>query len=370
MVRKKLLLIIPQLSRGGAERVITYIASFLSQEKYEISLILYEKKGGFLDQLPKNVRIFDFKKQAPWDFIKLICLTRKVVKEAEPDVVLSFLFFSNIITGLSVVFLKRKFRLIFSERNYLPEYLRKIRFGWIKKWLTIFSYRRADLIVPNSKVSGAALEKVFNVPAEKIRTIYNPIDLESVISRSQEDVTHPFFAGGHQVIIGVGRLEEQKRFDRLLRAFAVVRKKNENARLVVLGEGKLRNKLSEWVSQQNLNPSVEFVGSQENPYAWISKAELFVLSSDFEGFPNVLLEAMACETPVVSTDCLSGPSEIITHGENGMLIPTQNESALAEAIHELLNQKELRHKFSKEGRKRVEQFKMQEILPQYEALFQ
>lgn len=372
MVRKtKLLLIIPALTRGGAERVLTYIACFLSKKEYEISLILYEKRGGFLEELPKNIHIYDFQKRAPWDFVKLVWLTRKVIKETKPDIVLSFLFFSNIVTGLSVLFLKRSFKIIYSERNYLPEYLRRIRFGWVKKWLMEFAYRRADRIIPNSKATRTALEKHYNVSSDRLHPIYNPIDLDKVRKKSHEDVAHPFFSGEpKQVIIGVGRLEEQKRFDRLLRAFSRVKDRNESARLIVLGEGKLKNDLGELVSKLNLNNLVEFVGSKKNPYAWISKADILVLSSDFEGFPNVILESMACETSVVSTDCLSGPGEVIVNGENGILVPPLDEEALADAINRLLNDQALRQRFAEEGKKKVEEFRLEEILPQYEALFE
>ena len=366
----KILLIISSLGQGGAQRVITYIASYLRKDKYEISIVLYEKKGEYLVEIPKHIRIYDFQKRTPWDFFRLIFSTRNLIKEAKPDIVLSFLFYTNIVTGLAVLFLKKSFKIIFSERNYPPEYLRRIHFGWIKKCLMKFTYRKADLIIPNSNLTKVALEKIFYVQSAKIKTIYNPIDLEKVVGKSHEEVTHPFFEGKHsQVIISVGRLAGQKRFDRLLRVFSLVKNQNENVCLIIIGEGNQRTVLCELAVKLNIHESVEFVGFKENPYAWISKSDIFVLSSDYEGFPNVLLEAMACETPIVSTDCLSGPREIITNGKNGILVPTLDDEGMATAVNTLLNDKEQREKFSNEGFKKVEEFTIGKIIPQYEELF-
>lgn len=371
MTRKiKIILIISSLRQGGAERIITYIASYLRQEKYEISLILYDKKGPYLAEIPKYINIYDFRKRTPLDFIRLIFCTRKVIKEVKPDIVLSFLSYTNIVTGLSILFLKRGFKIIFSERNYPPESLRRIKFGWAKKWLMKFTYQKADLILPNSNLTKVALEKYFHVRSDKLKTIYNPIDLGKVIERSREEVAHPFFEDKNsQVIISIGRLVEQKRFDRLLRVFSYVAKQNEKVCLVVIGEGELQIVLSELAVKLNIHESVDFVGFQENPYAWISKADIFVLSSDYEGFPNVMLESMACKTPVISTDCPSGPNEIITNGENGILVAPDDEEGMATAVNTLLNNKELREKFSKEGFKKVNEFAIEKIIPQYEELF-
>ena len=271
MARKiKIILIISSLKQGGAERVITYIASYLNKEKYEVSLILYEKKGDFLDELPGYIHIYDFRKRTPWDFIRLILSTRKVIKEAKPDIVLSFLFYTNIVTGLAVLFLKRSFKIILSERNFPPEFLLRTRLGWIKKLLMMFTYPKADLVIPNSNLTKIELGKNFNVRSDKLKTIYNPIDLENVFEKSHEEVAHPFFEDKHwQVIISVGRLVSQKRFDRLLRVFSIVKKLNENARLIIVGEGGLRADLCELAVKLNIQESVDFVGFKANPYAWI-----------------------------------------------------------------------------------------------------
>ncbi len=145
-------------------------------------------------------------------------------------------------------------------------------------------------------------------------------------------------------------------------------KNKKNVYLIILGEGILRKELEILASKLNINKCVDFVGFKFNPYAWIAKADIFVLSSDFEGLPNVVIEAMACGTPVISTDCASGPNELITNGKNGILVPTVDENALAEAMGTLLRNENLRKKFSKRARKRAEDFRIEKIIPQYEEL--
>ncbi|MHA1410840.1 MAG: glycosyltransferase, partial [Candidatus Odinarchaeia archaeon] len=128
-------------------------------------------------------------------------------------------------------------------------------------------------------------------------------------------------------------------------------------------------KLESLALELSINKLVDFVGFKSNPYSWIAKADLFVLASDTEGFPVVILEAMACGVPIISTDCLSGPNEIITNGKNGILVPVDNEKVLKDQMLNLLNDQNLRKMFSIEGKKRAENFRIEKILQEYEELF-
>ena len=367
---KKLLFVISSLCGGGAERVVIHQINHLNKDKYDIFLVIFENKLDYRKDLVSPVRIVCLYKKSRWDFFKLILQLRGLICDYKPAVVISSLNYTNIVTVLASMFMKRKFRVILCEQNYPRKYLSEVRLGYLKKWLMKLTYRKADGIVSVSKGIKRVLVEDFNIRSEKIITIYNPISLETVREESQKEIEHPFFKDKNaQVIISAGRLVEQKRFDRLLRAFSLVRIKQEKVHLIILGKGPLRKELEALSSQLNINKCVDFVGFKSNPYAWISKADLFVLSSDFEGFPMVLLEAMACGTAVISTDCPSGPGEIITNGENGMLTPLADEKTLSEAILVLLKDEKLMKKFSEEGKKRAEDFRIEKILPQYEALF-
>jgi len=368
--KKKLLFVISSLVGGGAERVMVNLINHLDRKKYEFLLVVFENKMDLQDDLHFPVNIVCLNKRSRWDFFKLIFKLRKIICDYKPDKVLSFLNYTNTVAGLSSLFLRRKFTLFLSERVYTHKYLDRSRLRYLRKWLINLTYKKADRIIAVSKSIKNVLEEDFSIQPEKIKIIYNPIVLEEIRYKSQKGVEHPFFKDENaRVIISIGRLVEQKRFDRLLRAFSLVREKQMTARLIILGKGILQRKLERLALQLNINNLVSFVGHKYNPYAWISKADIFVLSSDFEGFPNVLIEAMACGTPIISTDCLSGPKEIITTGKNGILVPPADEIALAEAMLNLLYNKNLRKRFSIEGKKRAKDFRIEKILLQYEELF-
>ena len=346
------------------------LINHLDRKKYDILLVIFEKVLDLKEDLHSSVKIVCLKKRNRWDFVKLILKLRGIIRAYKPNVAISHLEYTNIVTGLASMLLKRKFRLIFCEHSYPRKYLLKARLRYIRRWLMKVTYRKADRVVTVSRSIKRVLEEDFNIQPKDLIYIYNPIPLETIRDKSQEEVEHAFFKDKNaQVIISAGRLVELKRFDSLLRAFAVVKAKQNVARLIILGKGELRNKLEVLSSDLNIDKSVDFVGYQSNAFAWISKADIFVLSSDYEGLPMVLLETMACGTPIVSTDCPSGPSEIITNGKNGILVPPGDEEALARAIYKLLKDEKLRKKFSAEGKKRAKDFRIENILPQYEELF-
>jgi len=368
--KRKLLFVISSLVGHGAERVVVDLINNLDRNKHDVLLVILEEILDLKKDLNSSVKIVCLEKRSRWEFFKMILKLRGIIRDYEPVVVISHLHYTNIVTGLASMLLKRKFRLILCEHSYPRKYLPKTRLRYIRRWLMTITYRKADRIVTVSKSIKRALEEDYNIQPKSIISIYNPIPLEEIRDKSHKELEHTFFKDKNaQVIISAGRLVELKRFDNLLRAFAIVRTKHNVARLIILGKGDLRNELEVLSSNLNIDKWVDFVGYQSNPFAWISKADIFVLSSDYEGLPMVLLETMACGTPIVSTDCPSGPSEIITEGKDGTLVPPGDEEALARAIFKLLNDEKLRIKFAVEGKKRAEDFRIEKIIPQYEELF-
>jgi glycosyltransferase involved in cell wall biosynthesis len=252
-------------------------------------------------------------------------------------------------------------------RIYLSHATSNTRLSRIKYLLYKFLFNFADFIVVPSIDIKEDLEKKLNIIKKKIKIIYNPIDLKKIMKLKEEEIKElrikrkPF-------LLTVGRLTKAKGYPYLLRAYSRIYKEIDE-KLLILGIGQDEEKLKSLVNELGIQEHVLFLGFQKNPYKFMNRASIFVLSSLWEGFPNVILEAMACGVPVISTDCPSGPREIITNDKNGILVPPADEKALAEAMLNLLINKNLRKHFSIEGKKKAEDFRIDRILPQYEELF-
>jgi len=198
-------------------------------------------------------------------------------------------------------------------------------------------YKKSDGIVAVSQGVGQDLAKLMGIPPASIQTIYNPVVTADLLDQAKAPIDHPWFAPGEPpVILGAGRLHPQKDFATLIRAFAIVRQQRPARLLIVGGEPAQKQELEALIHELQLEQDAQLFGFTDNPYAFMAKAAVFALSSRYEGFGNVLVEAMATGTPVVSTDCESGPAEILEDGKYGRLVPVSNSTALAEAILETL----------------------------------
>jgi glycosyltransferase involved in cell wall biosynthesis len=205
-----------------------------------------------------------------------------------------------------------------------------------RKWLVPLvaraTYYFPDAIVSVSKGVQANVEALFHLRTGRVTTIYNPVNFPLIQNRAKDSVAHPWLqTGGPAVVLGIGRLEEQKDFPNLLRAIYEVRK-SRDAKLIVLGVGSLGQYLCKLTQDMGLQKHVDFVGFTENPYAYLSRASVFALSSAWEGLPITLIEALGIGIPIVSTDCPSGPSEILEDGKWGHLVPVNDHLALARAL--------------------------------------
>jgi glycosyltransferase involved in cell wall biosynthesis len=192
-------------------------------------------------------------------------------------------------------------------------------------------YPWSDYIIGNSSGVANDLVQVIGLPSDRIRVLYNPVITPKVREKARAPVNHPWFESGDPILLAVGRFTKQKDFPTLIRSFAKVHR-NRQARLFILGEGPNRPELEALVRQLGLEAEVAMPGFVENPYGYMSKASVFVLSSRWEGLPTVLIEAMYAGAPVVATDCPSGPREILKDGAYGKLVPVGDADALAKAI--------------------------------------
>jgi glycosyltransferase involved in cell wall biosynthesis len=365
--KKILLFVIPSLVQGGAEKVITNVITHLDEEKYDLHLALFEKKGPYLRQIPDYVKVYDLKKKSRYSFLKLILRLKRLFRKLRPNTVVSFLSYTNVVVHLAKFMTGCRFNLVTSVQTNLSLETSNSKLRRIRYFLYKFLFNHADSIVVPSAGVKQDLEAEFNIIKSKIKIIYTPIDLKKIMILKEEEVKD-LRIKDNSFLFTLGRLTKAKGHPYLLRAYSRINEEIQE-KFVILGRGQEEERLKSLVNELGIREHVIFLGYQKNAYKFINKASVFVLSSLWEGFPNVLLEAMACGVPVISTDCASGPSEIITNGKNGILVPPADEEALAEAMLKLLKNKNLRKNFSARGKRRAQDFRMEKILPQYEELF-
>lgn len=321
------------LRGGGAERSAVALANELSARGHSVDLVLVRAEGTYLDQgmVSSTVRVVDLDCRrtrhalVPWV---------RYLRSTRPHSVLSLLTDVNLIAVLGVLLARCGARVVISERAF-PS-VAEGRFGALqrrlRRWAITGLYRLADGVVCVSRAAAEDLVRFAALPAERVQVIFTPVDTAAVQRRAAAPLEHPWFrSGAPPVLLAVGRLEPQKNFALLLRAFARTREVLD-ARLVILGEGSERTKLEALVAELGLAEHVSMPGFVDNPYAYMGRAAALALSSDLEGLPNVLLEALACGCPVVSTRCPSGPNEILDEGRYGALVPVGDASALAGAL--------------------------------------
>jgi len=323
------------LAGGGAERVMLALAACFAERDIEVDIVVTDARGALLDDVPRNVRLVNLGSRRI--IMSLLPLVRYLRRE-RPDALLAALAPTNCIAVWARAIARVPLRLVVTEHNTLSKStvgatLSRAR---LLPPLMRYSYPLADAIVAVSAGVAEDLAATIGLPRARIDVIHNPVVSSSMLEKSHAPIHHPWFKRGEPpVILGVGRLTKQKDFPLLIRAFARLRAQKE-ARLMILGEGDERAYLQTLVTELKLEEDVSLSGFVSNPYAYMRQAAVFVLSSGWEGFGNVLVEAMACGTPVVSTDCPSGPSEILENGKWGKLVPVGDELGMAQAIYDLL----------------------------------
>lgn len=324
----------PTLEGGGAERAMVDLANGLQAEGQTTDLVVIREDGPWRQLLSDEVRLVAIKSRGALPgFVKLL----RYLRNARPEVVLANGASSIILATLARWFTPR-FIVIARIPTNLSAGLAKVNLKWrIIRTVQASLLPLADAIVTNSAGSSEDIVRSLPAASDKVRTIHNPVVRPSMADEARQPVEHPWFhSHGPPIILAAGRLDPAKDYATLMRAFALVAQQRD-VRLVVLGEGAERRNLVELTHELGVAHRVDFPGFHANPFAFMAKARLFVLSSKQEGMPNVLIQAMACGTPVVSTDCPSGPREVLEDGHWGPLVPVGDAEALADAMSTTLD---------------------------------
>ncbi len=316
--------ILPDLETGGAERIVTTIANHLSRDRFEPKILLLRKQGGYLNFLKKDVEVIDINTERIRHSLKPIL---GEIYRRKPDIVFSGFGEVNAYLSLFIKLFPR-IKFVARETNVVSQHVtrKEIRFFYN-------FYNNYEKIIAQSDDMMKDLIDNFNIKPQKIVKINNPVDFEFIDEKLALSTRPQCFKYNYKNVVAIGNLSSRKGFDNLLKVFA--RLKNENIFLHILGDGKDREMLLQMKSFLDLK-KVIFHGRQENPYQYLKYADLFILSSRYEGFPNVLLEAGACGTYSLANNCPGGINEIIQHEVNGEIYNIENHEGFAQKIVSIL----------------------------------
>jgi glycosyltransferase involved in cell wall biosynthesis len=363
----RLAILMPSLTGGGAERAFLELATEFAAQGHPVDLLISRVKGRHDQKLPSDLTTFRLEPagemagrvhavvaarrerrnllrpvvlplKSSWALRYLPALSRYLA-ERRPAALLS----ANSWPNLVAIWAKQKSevetRVIVTEHVHLSRRVQHLARKW--RWrhlprLIAGAYPQANGIVAVSQGVADDLVTCAGLQKEQVVAIANPVVTSTLLRRAESPIPHPWLAPGNRTLVAAGRLHAQKDFALLLRAFARARKQCPPLRLIVLGEGLERCRLEQLAHAIGIKNAVLLPGHVDNPYAFMSRASAFVLSSIYEGLPTVLIEALACGAPTISTDCPSGPAEILGNGRFGRLVPVGDEEALAAAIQRTL----------------------------------
>ena len=325
------------LRGGGAERMMVNLASGLIQQNIEVDLLLARAYGPYLADVPESVQLRELSPTG--GVLRALPSLIRYLNEEQPQLLLTTLHHASVIALLACKLSRARTPVFIREANTPSKRsssLLKTK-DWASDELVRLLYHGADGIIAVSEGVAGDLRKHFRLPANKVTVLYNPVVTDDLYDLARVEPQHPWFEQGQPpVILAVGRLHVQKDFPTLIRAFARIREERE-LKLVILGEGELRPDLEELVERLGLEGDVDLPGFVENPFGFMYRSALFVLSSKWEGLPGALIQAMACGCPIVATDCPSGPAEVLDDGRYGALVPVGDDFEMAAAMRRALD---------------------------------
>jgi N-acetylgalactosamine-N,N'-diacetylbacillosaminyl-diphospho-undecaprenol 4-alpha-N-acetylgalactosaminyltransferase len=383
--KPKLLIFINTLHSGGAERVVSLLLTHLKNE-FELHLALYTNIIEY--KIPDEIKVLNLNQPIKQNkivrLLKLPFVSHRVYKYCVDNKIntsVGFLYRPCYINALMKSWWGYKGKIIMCERTHQTTMMlsQSYLYRLFSKFMVNYSYQKANLVLANSYAIQTDLIEKFKVTTP-VRVIYNPIDLEFI--KTHEDDELPFeFEKGIFHFVNVGGFRKEKNHLLLLQAFFIL--KHLPCKLIIVGGGVMEDELKQKVIDLGIQNKVIFCGFDTNPFKFVKRSDCFVLSSDVEGFPNVLIEALACGKPVISTDSNSGPRELlapstdlhhraIIHyeiGEYGILTPVNDISSLAAAMKKMYEDAALRKQFEDKAKQRAQQFDVDEIKQYFQAAF-
>ncbi len=382
----KLFMLITSLEGGGAQRVVSLLSMNLNHDIEREVILLSSNNIAYPTIFPPvSLDVI-----TPNGNRSIICYTKylivglfrykRLIKNYNPDCSISFLVLDNFINILSS-FKNNKIKTVISAHIALSMKFQGSLTGKLCNNIIKLLYNRSDIIIAVSEGVKQELIDQYDISKDKISVMYNPVDRNNIQRLSLETIEdEPWFNEDIPIIITVGRLAKQKGHWHLIRAFRKVVNESK-CRLLIRGDGELKQYLEKLIQELDMGNYIKILGWKTNPYKYMSRSHIYVSPSLWEALPYVLIEAMTCGCPIISTDCKYGPSEILNNGEYGILIPppdglfynfdaplTIEEEAMANSILDLLNDPFLREYYSNKSKLRSKDFDLDESLKKYETL--
>lgn len=360
----RIALLVPTLEVGGVERVFVNLANGFRQAGIEVDLVVGNAAGEMASALDKSVAVFNLDSNRMMRSVPRIA---KYLKTRKPHTVIAAMTHSSAAALAARTIEREKTKIVATEHNTMSRIVANtsgLKYRLMPRW-SRWTLNAADAIVAVSAGVADDLSVQTRIPRERFRVIYNPVITDALYSSAAAVVDHPWFQSGQPpVILAVGRLEKQKDFPMLVRAFRLVRNQRL-AHLLILGEGQDRNHIEQVVRDAGLEKDVDLPGLEQNPYRFMNRTAVFASSSQWEGFGVALVEALALNIPVVSTNCTHGPAEILGDGRFGALLPVGDHEAMAQALLAALGSP--RHS---DCSSHLRQFTVQSVVSQYLSVIQ
>lgn len=359
----KILFFLSNLSGGGAQRTMVNLLRGLDRNKFKPSLALlnYDANDAYANLMPPDIEVININSRGRFAAWKI----KKLIESMEPDILFSTLPQVNFAVWLGNKLSNKPGKLVLRETNY-----REIGFNTtsILQMLYKKMYRDADKVIALSEGVKNHMFNTYKLEESTITRIYNPVDVKKIKELSEDkcdvDYTKKF------KLVACGRLAKQKNYPLLINALGILKEKGYSEfELFIMGTGPDEKAIEEMIISKGLNENIKLIGFQNNPYAYMEKADLFILSSLWEGFGHVIVEAMACGTPVVSTDCPHGPSEILENGKYGWLVPNDDLDKLTSTLSKLMSNPNEIMQMANKVRVRAKEFDVQYITREYEEVF-
>jgi len=370
--RLKVCFVVPSLSGGGAERVAVQVLNALDAARWDRSMFLFERRGPYLADVAPSIRLEAAVPTASLGRVGRWNALRQFIRRTRPDVIVAFLSYLTVLTAARAAGVGAK--VVFAVGTPMSAFLTDADFRWSRpwnRWMLATAMRIGctvtDLVLATSQGVADDLIESFRGQSARVRVVNNPVDLASVAAAAREPLDAADAARWRRpVIVAAGRLAAVKNFPLLVEAVALLRHEMP-ASLFILGEGDQEAELRRLIHDRGLDDSVHLCGFRTNPWSYIARADVFALTSRYEGFGNVIVEAMACGVPVVATSS-PGTREIVTSGANGLLVDDHDPAAFAAALASLLTDAALRQKMADGARRHAEQYRTESIALVYDRV--